>query len=91
MYEMVQNAYKVTLVSCIVPLAAGIYWKRANNTGAIRSVVLGLFAWGVAELFAADATLPPQFVGLAFSLFGMAAGSYVPLPVAAAHSHHARH
>jgi Na+/proline symporter len=91
MYEMVQNAYKVTLVSCIVPLAAGIYWKRANNTGAILSVVLGLFAWGVAELFAADATLPPQFVGLAFSLFGMAAGSYVPLPVAAAHSHHARH
>ena len=34
---MVQNAYKVTLVSCIVPLAAGIYWKRANNAG--RDVV----------------------------------------------------
>ena len=83
MYEMVQNAYKVTLVSCIVPLAAGIYWKRANNTGAILSVVFGLFAWGVAEAFAADATIPPQFVGLAFSLFGMVAGAYVPQPVAA--------
>jgi len=91
MYEMVQNAYKVTLVSCIVPLAAGIYWKRANNIGAILSVVFGLFAWGVAEMFATEATLPPQFVGLAFSLFGMVVGSFVPRPIAAAHPHHGRH
>jgi Na+/proline symporter len=78
MYEMVQNAYKVTLVSCIVPLAAGIYWKRANTFGAILSVTFGLFAWGVAETFGDDATIPPQFVGLGFSLFGMVVGSYVP-------------
>jgi solute:Na+ symporter, SSS family len=78
MYEMVQNAYKVTLVSCIVPLAAGIYWKRANIAGALASVVLGLASWGIAELVAADATLPPQLVGLVFSLFGMVLGSYVP-------------
>jgi Na+/proline symporter len=88
MYEMVQNAYKVTLVSCIVPLAAGIYWRRANNAGAILSVVFGLCAWAMAEALAGDATIPPQFVGLAFSLFGMVAGSLVPRPVAAAHSHH---
>jgi solute:Na+ symporter, SSS family len=87
MYEMVQNAYKVTLVSCIVPLAAGIYWKRANTVGAMLSVVLGLFSWGVAELVAGDATLPPQFVGLAFSLLGMVLGSYVPRDRAVAHAH----
>jgi len=91
MYEMVQNAYKVTLVSCIVPLAAGIYWKRATNLGAMLSVVLGLFAWGVAELAAGDATLPPQLVGLGFSLLGMVVGSLVPRPVAPAHQHHGRH
>ena len=78
MYEMVQNAYKVTLVSCIVPLAAGIYWKRASVAGAILSVVFGLVAWGVAELVAAEATVPPQLVGLAFSLLGMGLGSLVP-------------
>jgi len=78
MYEMVQNAYKVTLVSCIVPLAAGIYWKRANVPGAILSVVLGLVSWGIAELTAAEATVPPALVGLAFSVFGMAFGSLVP-------------
>jgi Na+/proline symporter len=78
MYEMVQNAYKVTLVSCIVPLAAGIYWKRANVVGATLSVILGLVSWGIAELVAADATVPPQLVGLAFSLLGMFVGSFIP-------------
>jgi Na+/proline symporter len=78
MYEMVQNAYKVTLVSCIVPLAAGIYWKRANTAGAILSVVFGLLSWTIAEAVAADATVPPQLVGLAFSIVGMVLGSLVP-------------
>ena len=78
MYEMVQNAYKVTLVSCIVPLAAGIYWKRATTAGAMISVVFGLVSWGIAELVAAEATVPPQLIGLAFSLLGMFAGSLVP-------------
>ncbi|MFY9317773.1 MAG: sodium:solute symporter family protein [Burkholderiales bacterium] len=78
MYEMVQNAYKVTLVSCIVPLAAGIYWRRANVPGALLSIVFGLGSWVVAEAVAADATVPPQLVGLAFSIFGMVMGSLVP-------------
>jgi len=87
MYEMVQNAYKVTLVSCIVPLAAGIYWKRARVPGAVLSVVLGLGTWITAEFVAPEATVPPQLVGLAASLFGMVAGSYAPLsPVRARHS-----
>ena len=93
MYEMVQNAYKVTLVSCIVPLAAGIYWRRANTTGAVLSVVFGLGAWVVAELVAADATVPPQLVGLAASVFGMLLGSLVPREhaPAAAHPLHPAH
>jgi Na+/proline symporter len=78
MYEMVQNAYKVTLVSCIVPLAAGIYWKRATVPGAMLSVIFGLVSWGIAELAAPEATFPPQLVGLGFSLLGMALGSLVP-------------
>ncbi|MGH7290707.1 MAG: sodium:solute symporter family transporter, partial [Myxococcota bacterium] len=78
MYEMVQNAYKVTLVSCIVPLAAGIYWPRANVPGAVLSVVLGLGSWAVAEAVAAEATVPPQLVGLVFSVFGMVMGSFLP-------------
>ena len=78
MYEMVQNAYKVTLVSCIVPLAAGIYWRGATVPGAMLSVLFGLLSWGIAELVAPEATVPPQLVGLGFSLLGMVLGSLAP-------------
>jgi len=84
MYEMVQNAYKVTLVSCVAPLVAGIYWKRASATGAGLSVFLGLCSWLIAEAVAADATLPPQLVGLGFSILGMVLGSFIPRERAAA-------
>ena len=89
MYEMVQNAYKVTLVSCIVPLAAGIFWRRANVPGALLSIVFGLGSWAVAEAIAADSTVPPQLVGFVFSLFGMGMGSFIPHERAAAPAHHA--
>src|SRR5580765_1334804 len=75
MYEMVQNAYTVTLVAALVPLAAGIFWKRANNTGAILSAGLGLVGWMIAAFTAADAAVPPPLVGLGFSIAGMVAGS----------------
>jgi SSS family transporter len=83
-YQMVQNTYKITLVSCIVPLAAGIFWPRATPQGALFSVVLGLATWIGMELFGADSIVPPQLVGLAFSILGMVAGSYAsPAPHAA--------
>ena len=41
-YEMVSSAYHVTLVGAFVPLAAGLFWKRATTQGAIFSIVLGL-------------------------------------------------
>ncbi len=80
-YQMVQNTYKITLVSCIVPLAAGVFWTRATAQGALLSIVLGLLAWIAMELVAADAVWPPQLVGLAFSIAGMVGGSYAsPAP-----------
>ncbi len=83
MYEMVQNAYKVTLVSCLVPLVAGLYWKRATVPGGVLSVVFGLGSWLAAETIAADATVPPQLAGLAASALGMVLGSLVPRAAAA--------
>jgi len=87
MYDMVQNAYKVTLVGAFVPLAAGIFWKRANTVGASLSMLFGLGAWAVAELTAAEATVPPPLIGLAFSLLGMVLGSLVPRERALQHAH----
>ena len=75
MYEMVQNAYKVTLVGALVPLAAGVFWKRANSAGAVASIALGLGAWLFMEAFGSASIWPPQLVGLAFAVLGMVAGS----------------
>ncbi|HZO01786.1 MAG TPA: sodium:solute symporter family protein [Burkholderiales bacterium] len=92
MYEMVQNAYKVTLVSCIVPLAAGIFWKRANIPGAVLSVVFGLVSWTLAEWATTPETvIPAQLVGLAFSLIGMVLGSFVPSASSQPAHHHVKH
>src|SRR5205085_1314483 len=78
MYDMVQNAYTVTLVAALVPLAAGIYWKRANNAGALASCICGLAGWLGAAFLAPDATVPPPLVGLGLSIVGMVAGALVP-------------
>jgi SSS family solute:Na+ symporter len=75
MYEMVQNAYKVTMVGALVPLVAGLYWKRATTGGAMASILLGLSTWLLAEAFAPDGLWPTQFVGLGFAILGMVAGS----------------
>jgi len=89
MYDMVQNAYTVTLVAALVPLAAGIFWKRANNTGAILSAVFGLVAWLIAAFIAADSAVPPTLVGLGFSIAGMVLGAIVPSAAPQAHRHSA--
>ncbi|MCS6765651.1 MAG: sodium:solute symporter family protein [Candidatus Protistobacter heckmanni] len=63
-FRMVESAYKVTLVSAFVPLAFGVYWKRANALGGILSVTMGLFTWILCEVLAPDAVVPPQLAGL---------------------------
>ncbi|MEO6268830.1 MAG: sodium:solute symporter family protein, partial [Lautropia sp.] len=81
MYQMVQNAYKVTLVAAFTPLVFGMFWKRATPQGALLSIVLGLLGWTVAEFHASGALMPPQFVGLGFAILAMVIGSLLPTVV----------
>ena len=78
MYEMVQNAYKVTLVGAFVPLVAGVYWLRASTQGALAASIGGLLVWLIAENVAAEGLVPPQLVGLAASAALMLVGSLAP-------------
>ena len=78
MYEMVQNAYKVTLVGAFVPLAAGLFWRRATSQGAMAALFLGVGTWIFLETFAAEAPVPPQLGGLLASIAGMVLGSLLP-------------
>ncbi len=88
-FAMVENAYQVTLVSAFIPLAFGVYWKRATNQGAILSIIAGCVVWIGCSVFAPeDALLPPQFAGLLASFAGMLIGSLGPQYVAHRHEIH---
>lgn len=81
-FKMVENAYQVTLVTAFVPLAFGLYWKRATNQGAILSMIAGVSVWlGILILGPDEPLVPAQFAGLIASLLGMVGGSLVPTRV----------
>ena len=73
-HEMVEDAYKVTLAAAFVPLAAGLYWRRANDFGAALAIVFGLVTWIALEFIAPEGIIPPQLAGLCASAVGMLIG-----------------
>ena len=88
-YEQVSGAYQVTLVGAIVPLAAGLYWKRATTQGAVFSIVLGIAGWLLLLYTPAKEQFPPQLAGLLMAVVGMVVGSLGPQAVRNRHgSHH---
>lgn len=78
MYEMVQNAYKVTLVAAFTPLVFGMFWRGATPQGALVSIVCGLGTWIAMENVAPEGIVPPQLVGLGAAILGMLVGSLAP-------------
>jgi len=85
-HDMVVNAYRITLAGVFVPLAAGLFWRKASNLGATLSIGLGLGSWLLVEFTIPELAYEPQFVGLALSLVGMIVGSYLsPNPNSANH------
>jgi Na+/proline symporter len=82
MYEMVQNAYNVTLAGAFIPLLAGAYWRRASTQGALFSIVLGIGTWLTANTVAPEALVPPNLVGFFASIIGMLLGSLAPQLIA---------
>ena len=77
-FKMVENAYQITLVTAFIPLACGVYWKRATNQGALLSIVFGLVTWLSILIFIDDPFVPAQCAGLIASVSGMLIGSLGP-------------
>ncbi|EMB13351.1 sodium:solute symporter family protein [Rhodopirellula europaea] len=71
MYEMIQQAYSVPLVGALVPLAVGLYWKRATTLGAMASIVSGVATWLACEYVLPEFLIPSQLMGLAASFLAM--------------------
>lgn len=78
-FKMVENAYKITLVSAFWPLFLGLYWKRASTQGALVGIACGFSTWVLLEFFGtSNEVWLPQLVGFVAAGFGMAAGSLLP-------------
>jgi Na+/pantothenate symporter len=52
-------AFDIVLAGCVVPLFAGVYWKKASTAGAIASIVVGTSARLIAHF-----VTPPEWAGL---------------------------
>ncbi len=78
-HQIVENAYKVTLVLAFVPLVAGLYWQRASTLGAYLAILFGLATWIPLEVLMpeGEGPMPPQFAGFLAALAGMLIGSLV--------------
>ncbi len=72
-YELVGQSSILSLVSLFVPLVMGLYWKRANTTGALLSMVLGMVTWIIFEIY--ETSWPSLVPATLVSLIGMVVGS----------------
>jgi SSS family transporter len=72
-YELVGEASALSLVALFVPLSAGLYWKKANKTGATLSMVFGTISWLIALNI--NLGVPPAVFGFVISFLAMFFGS----------------
>jgi solute:Na+ symporter, SSS family len=78
-FGMVESAYKVTLAGAFVPLVFGAFWKKSSSQGALFAILFGIGSWILVELiFGEDIPIPPQLIGLGFSILAMIVGSLMP-------------
>lgn len=65
-YDLMLDANSVILVCVTVPFVAGVWWQRANRTGALASMAMGFFTWFVTLLVAPG--FPGDLLGLLLAL-----------------------
>lgn len=77
-YALVGQASALSLVSLFVPFIAALYWKQANELGALLSMFLGLIVWSIYEFIMPcnlnGLIIPSMLCGLVASFLGMFIG-----------------
>jgi Na+/proline symporter len=65
-FDLILDANILALAVVTVPFIVGVWWKKANKTGALSAMAAGFCAWALTMFLAP--TLPADFVGLAACL-----------------------
>ena len=68
-YNLIMDANSITLVCVVMPFVVGVWWSRANRSGALASMAMGCLTWMLAILFAPD--LAGDLIGMIVGLITM--------------------
>jgi SSS family transporter len=68
-YNLIQDANSVILVCVTVPFVAGVWWRRANRSGALASMAMGFLTWFLTIVIAPE--LPGDLLGLIVGMITM--------------------
>ena len=68
-YDLIQDANSVILVCVTIPFVVGVYWRKANRSGALASMAVGFITWFIAIMFAPG--FPGDLLGLLTALIAM--------------------
>jgi SSS family transporter len=68
-FDLMVDANILGLAAIIVPFIMGMWWKKANRTGALAAMAAGISAWLLTLFIAPE--LPADFIGLGASLVTM--------------------
>jgi len=68
-YDLMLDANILGLAAIIVPFVVGVWWRKANRTGALSAMGAGISAWLLTLIVAPS--LPADFIGLGASLITM--------------------
>ena len=68
-FDLMVNANILGLAAMIVPFILGVWWRKANRTGALSAMAAGIIAWLTTLYLAPE--LPADFIGLGACLVTM--------------------
>lgn len=68
-FDLMLDANILGLAAIIVPFVMGMWWKKANRSGALSAMAVGLSAWLLTLFYAPG--LPADFIGLGASFLTM--------------------
>ncbi|CAN5125630.1 sodium:solute symporter family protein [soil metagenome] len=75
-YTLVGESSILSLVTLFAGLTFGIYWKRANSTGAIMSMISGFITW-IGFEFILDTDIPSLVPATTVSISALIVGSLI--------------